>query len=168
MTPPHASFSNSLCFLYTFFMSSAVDSQIITSRFRRDGTENATQFHSLVICDTGRVVMKKIEAVIRPSLLGEVKDALKDIGIYGMTITDALGASKREKPTLVYRMTEYKVEFVPMLKLEMVLDDDEAEAALAVIFSAARTGQPGDGRVWVSSLDAVARIRTGEWNANAV
>ncbi len=112
--------------------------------------------------------MKKIEAVIRPSLLGAVKDALKEIGIYGMTITDALGASKREKPTVVYRMAEYKVEFVRMVKLEMVLDDDEADAALAVIFSAARTGQPGDGRVWVSSLDSVARIRTGEWNANAV
>ena len=112
--------------------------------------------------------MKKIEAVIRPCLLKDVKDALKGIGIYGMTITDALGASKGKKETFVYRLAEYQVEFVEMLKLEMVLDDDDADAALSAIFRAARTGKPGDGKVWVSSLDAVARIRTGEWNANAV
>jgi nitrogen regulatory protein PII len=112
--------------------------------------------------------MKKIEAVIRPNLLVEVKDALKGIGIYGMTVTDALGASKGEKPTIVYRMAEYQVEFVRMLKLEMVLEDDDADPACSAIFSAARTGKPGDGKVWVSSLDAVARIRTGEWNAKAV
>ena len=112
--------------------------------------------------------MKKIEAVIRPNLLAEVKDALKRIGIYSMTITDALGTSSREKPTFVYRAATYQVEFVRMLKLEMVLDDDDADDACSAIFSAARTGQPGDGKVWVSSLDAVVRIRTGEWNANAV
>lgn len=112
--------------------------------------------------------MKKIEAVIRPNLLEEVKAALRGIGHYGMTVTDALGASQRELPTFVYRMATYRPQFVRMLKLEMVLDDDDADAALSAIFSAARTGQPGDGKVWVSSLDAVARIRTGEWNANAV
>jgi nitrogen regulatory protein P-II 1 len=112
--------------------------------------------------------MKKIEAVIRPNLLGPVNEALKDIGISGMTITDALGSGKGPSRTLFYRMAKYEVEFVEMLKLEMVLDDDDAEAAFSAIFSAARTGKPGDGKIWVSSLEAVARIRTGEWNANAV
>jgi nitrogen regulatory protein P-II 1 len=113
-------------------------------------------------------LMKKIEAVIRPCSLKEVKEALKGIGIHGMTITDALGSSRGEKNTFVYGMAEYEVEFVKMLKLEMVLDDEDAEAAMSAIFSAARTGKPGDGKVWVSSLEGVARIRAGEWNANAI
>jgi nitrogen regulatory protein P-II 1 len=113
-------------------------------------------------------MMKKIEAVIRPCLLEEVKMALQAIGVCGMTITNTLGASRKQNPPLVYRAVEYQVDFVQMLKLEMVLDDDDAEAALSAIFSAARTGKPGDGKVWISALDAVARIRTGEWNANAV
>jgi nitrogen regulatory protein P-II 1 len=112
--------------------------------------------------------MKKIEAVIRPHLLDKVKDALETIGFYGMTVTDAFGSASGDRQRVFYRTTEYQMEFVQMLKLEMVLDDDDAEAACSAIFNAARTGKPGDGKVWVCSLDAVARIRTGEWNVNAV
>ena len=112
--------------------------------------------------------MKKIEAVIRPNLLDEVKAALRGIGHYGMTVTDALGASKRELPTFVYRTATYRPQFVRMLKLEVVLDDDDADAALSAIFSCCQNGTTWRWKIWVSSLDAVARIRTGEWNANAV
>jgi nitrogen regulatory protein P-II 1 len=112
--------------------------------------------------------MKKIEAIIRHFKVEDVKNALTEKGINGMTITEVRGFGRQKGHTETYRGTEYTVDFVPKVKIEVVVDDDKARAALEIIVRAAHTGQVGDGKIFVSTLSDVVRIRTGETGADAV
>jgi len=112
--------------------------------------------------------MKKIDAIIRPHLLEPVKDALQTLGVQGMTISEVRGFGRQKGHTEVYRGSEYKVEFVPKIKLEVVVDDDVADDAVAAISKAARTGKFGDGKIFVVPVEEAVRIRTGEHGVNAV
>lgn len=112
--------------------------------------------------------MKKIEAIIRPHLLETVKDALQALGVQGMTISEVRGFGRQKGHTEVYRGSEYKVEFVPKIKLELVLDDDVTEGAIEAIAKAARTGKFGDGKIFVFTVEDAIRIRTGEHGEQAV
>jgi nitrogen regulatory protein P-II 1 len=112
--------------------------------------------------------MKKIEAIIKPFKLDEVKEALTEIGIQGMTITEVKGFGRQKGHTETYRGSEYTVEFLPKLKVEFVVDNDIAETAVEAIIKAARTGKIGDGKVFISTLDEVIRIRTSEKGKLAV
>lgn len=106
--------------------------------------------------------MKKIEAVIKPFKLEEVKKALSDIGVYGMTITEVKGFGRQKGHKEQYRGAEYTIEFVPKIKLEIALSDDEEEKVVATIMAAAKTGSIGDGKIFVTPLSDTIRIRTGE------
>lgn len=106
--------------------------------------------------------MKKIEAIIKPFKLDEVKEALQEIGIQGMTVTEAKGFGRQKGHTELYRGAEYVVDFLPKIKLELVLADDQLESALEAIQSAAKTGKIGDGKIFVSTIEHAVRIRTGE------
>jgi nitrogen regulatory protein P-II 1 len=112
--------------------------------------------------------MKKIEAIIRPHLLESVKDALQTLGVQGMTISEVKGFGRQKGHTEVYRGSEYKVEFVPKLKIEVILDDEVVESAIDTIIKAARTGKFGDGKIFVFPVEEAIRIRTGEHGENAV
>jgi nitrogen regulatory protein P-II 1 len=112
--------------------------------------------------------MKKIEAIVRHFKVEDVKNALTSAGINGMTITEVRGFGRQKGHTEMYRGTEYTVDFVPKVKVEVVVDDAKAQAALALIVKAAHTGQIGDGKIFVSSLSDVVRIRTGETGADAL
>ncbi|HEY8460171.1 MAG TPA: P-II family nitrogen regulator [Blastocatellia bacterium] len=112
--------------------------------------------------------MKKIEAIIRPHLLESVKDALQALGVQGMTISEVKGFGRQKGHTEVYRGSEYKVEFVPKLKIEVILDDEIVESAIDAIIETARTGKFGDGKIFVFPVEEAIRIRTGEHGANAV
>ncbi|MEX0612149.1 MAG: P-II family nitrogen regulator [Pirellulales bacterium] len=112
--------------------------------------------------------MKKIEAVIRHFKLEDVKNALTEKGINGMTITEVRGFGRQKGHTEMYRGTEYRVDFVPKVKVEVVVDDGKLQMALDIVVKAARTGQIGDGKIFVSDLADVVRIRTGETGAEAL
>lgn len=112
--------------------------------------------------------MKKIEAIIRPHLLESVKDALQALGVQGLTISEVKGFGRQKGHTEVYRGSEYKVEFVPKLKLEVVVDDDLVEQAAEAVIKTARTGKFGDGKIFIFPVDEAIRIRTGEHGINAV
>ena len=112
--------------------------------------------------------MKKIEAIIRPHLLEGVKDALQAVGVQGMTLSEVRGFGRQKGHTEVYRGSEYKVEFVPKVKLELVLDDEALDGAVEAISRAARTGKFGDGEIFVFNVDDAIRIRTGEHGEHAV
>ena len=112
--------------------------------------------------------MKKIEAIIKPFKLEEVKDALGEIGIEGMTVTEVKGFGRQKGHTEIYRGSEYTVDFLPKIKLELVLPDGRAEAAVAAIVKAAKTGKIGDGKVFVSAVEEAVRIRTDEKGEQAV
>ncbi len=112
--------------------------------------------------------MKKIEAIIRPHLLENVKDALQSLGVQGMTISEVRGFGRQKGHTEMYRGSEYKVEFVPKIKLELVLDDEVTEGAIDAIAKAARTGKFGDGKIFVFNVEDAIRIRTGEHGEQAV
>jgi nitrogen regulatory protein P-II 1 len=112
--------------------------------------------------------MKKIEAIIKPFKLDEVKEALQDLGLQGMTVLEAKGFGRQKGHTELYRGAEYVVDFLPKLKLEVVVGDDQVEAAVEAITNAARTGRIGDGKIFVSDISHVVRIRTGESGINAV
>ncbi len=112
--------------------------------------------------------MKKIEAIIKPFKLEEVKDALSDIGVEGMTVTEVKGFGRQKGHTEIYRGSEYTVDFLPKIKLELVLPDARVEAAVAAVVKAAKTGKIGDGKVFVSSVDDAVRIRTDEKGDAAV
>ena len=112
--------------------------------------------------------MTKIEAIIQPSKFEAVKGALSDLGVEGMTISDVRGHGRQKGHTEVYRGSEYKVEFVPKLKLEVVLDDEIAEQAVEAVIKTARTGKFGDGKIFIFPVDEAIRIRTGEHGINAV
>lgn len=112
--------------------------------------------------------MKKIEAVIRHHKLDEVKDALVAIGFHGMTISEVRGFGRQRGHTETYRGTEYTVDFVPKVKLEVVVGDDLVDKVVSAIVGAAKTGQVGDGKIFVSDLTDVVRVRTGETGAAAI
>src|SRR5438876_8811780 len=112
--------------------------------------------------------MKKVEAIIKPFKLEEVKDALGEIGIEGMTVTEVKGFGRQKGHTEIYRGSEYTVDFLPKIKLELVLADNRVEGAVAAIVKAAKTGKIGDGKVFVSKVDEAIRIRTEEKGDQAV
>ena len=112
--------------------------------------------------------MKKIEAIVKPFKLEEVKDALAGVGIEGMTVTEVKGFGRQKGHTEIYRGSEYTVDFLPKIKLEIVLSEASLEAAVEAIVKAAKTGKIGDGKVFVSSIDEAVRIRTEETGELAV
>ncbi|MGL4325595.1 MAG: P-II family nitrogen regulator [Beijerinckiaceae bacterium] len=112
--------------------------------------------------------MKKIEAIIKPFKLDEVKEALQDIGLQGITVIEAKGFGRQKGHTELYRGAEYVVDFLPKVKLEIVLADAMAEKAIEAIRTAAQTGRIGDGKIFVSQIDEAIRIRTGETGNDAV
>ena len=112
--------------------------------------------------------MKKVEAIIKPFKLEEVKDALGEVGIEGMTVTEVKGFGRQKGHTEIYRGSEYTVDFLPKIKLELVLADKQVEMAVAAIVKTARTGKIGDGKVFVSAIEEAIRIRTDEKGEAAV
>jgi len=112
--------------------------------------------------------MKKIEAIIKPFKLDEVKEALQEMGVQGMTVIEAKGYGRQKGHTELYRGAEYVVDFLPKIKIEVVITDAQLPAALEAVISAARTGRIGDGKIFVSEILDVLRIRTGEAGEAAV
>lgn len=116
----------------------------------------------------GGLFMKKIEAIIKPFKLDEVKDALSDVGISGITVLEAKGFGRQKGHTELYRGAEYVVDFVPKVKIEVVVEDSIAARAVEAIQTAANTGRIGDGKIFVSNIEDAIRIRTGETGSDAV
>ena len=112
--------------------------------------------------------MKKIEAIIKPFKLDDVKEALHEAGVSGITVTEAKGFGRQKGHTELYRGAEYVVDFLPKVKIEVVVGDDEAAAVISKIMTTARTGQVGDGKIFVTNLAEVVRIRTGETAGAAI
>ncbi|MDO9337594.1 MAG: P-II family nitrogen regulator [Caulobacteraceae bacterium] len=112
--------------------------------------------------------MKKIEAIIKPFKLDEVKEALQELGVQGMTVLEAKGYGRQKGHTELYRGAEYVVDFLPKIKVEVIVDDGQLASALEAIQNAARTGRIGDGKIFVSDITDVIRIRTGESGAQAI
>jgi nitrogen regulatory protein P-II 1 len=112
--------------------------------------------------------MKKIEAVIKPFKLDEVKEALQQVGVQGITVIEAKGFGRQKGHTELYRGAEYVVDFLPKVKIEVVIGDDMVEAAIDAIRKAAQTGRIGDGKIFVSNIEDVIRIRTGETGNDAI
>jgi nitrogen regulatory protein P-II 1 len=112
--------------------------------------------------------MKKIEAIIKPFKLDEVKEALQELGVQGLTVIEAKGYGRQKGHTELYRGAEYVVDFLPKIKIEVVLADDQLASAIEAITTAARTGRIGDGKIFVSEITDVLRIRTGETGAAAI
>jgi nitrogen regulatory protein P-II 1 len=112
--------------------------------------------------------VRLVTALVKPFKLDEVKDALTKLGLAGMTITEVKGFGRQRGHTEVYRGAEYTVEFVPKVRIEVLADDDDARRVADVIVEAARTGQIGDGKVWISPVDTIIRVRTGELDHDAI
>ena len=112
--------------------------------------------------------MKKIEAIIKPFKLDEVKEALQDIGIQGLSVIEVQGFGRQKGHTELHRGAEYVVDFLPKVKIEVALDDDQVEAAIAAIIDAAKTDKIGDGKIFVSTIEQAIRIRTGESGSEAL
>ena len=112
--------------------------------------------------------MKKIEAVIKPFKLDEVKEALQEVGVQGLSVIEVKGFGRQKGHTELYRGAEYIVDFLPKVKIEVVLDDDQVDAAVEAIADAARTEKIGDGKIFVSPIEQVLRIRTGEAGSDAI
>ena len=112
--------------------------------------------------------MKKIEAIIKPFKLDEVKDALHEVGLKGITVTEAKGFGRQKGHTELYRGAEYVVDFLPKVKIEVVLDDNLVERAIEAILKAAHTGRIGDGKIFVTTVEEAIRIRTGERGSDAI
>jgi len=112
--------------------------------------------------------MKKIEAIIKPFKLDEVKEALQEIGLQGITVIEAKGFGRQRGHTELYRGAEYVVDFLPKVKIELVVADETVDAAIEAITRAARTGRIGDGKIFISSVEDVIRIRTGESGTDAI
>ena len=112
--------------------------------------------------------MKKIEAVIKPFKLDEVKDELNKIGVLGLTVSEVKGYGRQKGHTELYRGAEYAVDFLPKIKIELIIDDSLVDDVIEVIKSKAHTGRIGDGKIFISSVDDIVRIRTGESGKNAI
>jgi nitrogen regulatory protein P-II 1 len=118
--------------------------------------------------DAQESAMKKIEAIIKPFKLDEVKEALQEAGIQGLSVTEVKGFGRQKGHTELYRGAEYVVDFLPKVKIEVVLTDDMVDAAIEAIISAARTDKIGDGKIFVSPVEQAIRIRTGETGDDAI
>jgi len=112
--------------------------------------------------------MKLITAIIKPFKLDDVKEALKGAGVQGMTVTEVQGFGRQSGHTEVYRGAEYTVDFVPKVRIEVLTDDPDVDRVVEVVVDAARTGKIGDGKVWVTDVDRIVRVRTGEAGPDAV
>ncbi len=112
--------------------------------------------------------MKKVEAIIKPFKLEEVKDALGEVGIDGMTVSEVKGFGRQKGHTEIYRGSEYTVDFLPKIKIEMVVPDNRVESAVGAIIKSARTGKIGDGKIFITGIDEAIRIRTDEKGEHAV
>ena len=112
--------------------------------------------------------MKKVEAIIKPFKLDEVKEALQDIGVQGLSVLEVKGFGRQKGHTELYRGAEYVVDFLPKVKIEVVLGDDQVDAAIEAISNAAKTDKIGDGKIFVTSVDQAVRIRTGETGEDAL
>ena len=112
--------------------------------------------------------MKKIEAIIKPFKLDEVKEAIQDVGVQGLSVIEVKGFGRQKGHTELYRGAEYIVDFLPKVKIEVVLDDDQVDAAIEAIVDAARTEKIGDGKIFVSPIEQALRIRTGETGVDAI
>ena len=112
--------------------------------------------------------MKLITAIVKPFKLDEVKEALKDAGVQGMTVSEVQGFGRQRGHTEVYRGAEYTIDFVPKVRIEILSDDAEVDRVVDAIVAAARTDKIGDGKVWVTAIEQVVRIRTGEMGADAL
>jgi nitrogen regulatory protein P-II 1 len=112
--------------------------------------------------------MKKIEAIIKPFKLDEVKEALQDVGVQGLSVIEVKGFGRQKGHTELYRGAEYVVDFLPKVKIEVVLDDDQVDSAIEAIVDAAKTDQIGDGKLFVSPVEQTIRIRTGESGSDAL
>lgn len=112
--------------------------------------------------------MKKIEAVIKPFKLEDVKDALAEAGVTGMTVSDVKGYGRQQGHSELYRGAEYVVDFLPKIKLELIVADEDVDSTIAVIIEAAKTGKIGDGKIFVSAIEKIVRIRTGEQDEEAI
>lgn len=112
--------------------------------------------------------MKKIEAVIKPFKLEDVKDALAEIGITGMTVSEVKGYGRQKGHSELYRGAEYVVDFIPKIKMEMVVDDSMADQVVNTVVEAARTGKIGDGKIFITDISKIVRIRTGETDSEAI
>jgi nitrogen regulatory protein P-II 1 len=112
--------------------------------------------------------MKKIEAIIKPFKLDEVREALSEVGVTGLTVTEVKGFGRQKGHTELYRGAEYVVDFLPKIKIEVVVANETVDAAIEAIIKAARTGKIGDGKIFVSAVEQIVRIRTGETNESAI
>ena len=112
--------------------------------------------------------MKLITAIIKPAKLDEVKQRLQAVGVAGMTVSEVSGFGRQKGHTEVYRGAEYKVDLIPKVKVELIAEDNEVKTIVEAITKAANTGSIGDGKIWVSQIDSVIRIRTGEKNGDAI
>ena len=112
--------------------------------------------------------MKKVEAIIKPFKMDDVREALSDIGVSGMTVTEVKGFGRQKGHTELYRGAEYQVDFLPKVKLEVIVADDMVDRAVEAIIAQAQTGKIGDGKIFVTNVERVIRIRTGEENEEAV
>ena len=112
--------------------------------------------------------MKKIEAIIKPFKLDEVKEALQDIGVQGLSVIEVKGFGRQKGHTELYRVAEYVVDFLPKVKIELVLDDEQVDGAVEAIIAAAKTDKIGDGKIFVSTIEQAVRIRTGETGSDAL
>ncbi|MBW2653938.1 MAG: P-II family nitrogen regulator [Deltaproteobacteria bacterium] len=112
--------------------------------------------------------MKKIEAILKPFKLDDVKEALSEIGIYGMTVTEVNGYGRQKGHKEIYRGAEYVVDFVPKIKVEIVVSDERADETVETVRNAAKSGKIGDGKIFVSSVEQVIRVRTGETGTDAL
>ena len=112
--------------------------------------------------------MKKIEAIVKPFKLDEVKEALQEVGLQGITVTEAKGFGRQKGHTELYRGAEYVVDFLPKVKIEVVIEDHLVERAVEAIQNAARTGRIGDGKIFISTVEQAIRIRTGEFGDDAL
>jgi len=112
--------------------------------------------------------MKKIEAIIKPFKLDEVKEALQEVGVQGITVTEAKGFGRQKGHTELYRGAEYVVDFLPKVKIEIVINEDRVESSVEAIQKAARTGRIGDGKIFVLNVEEAIRIRTGETGTDAI
>src|SRR5512145_1405841 len=132
-------------------------------------TDRSARAHA-AFCVPGRLdeTMKKIEAIIKPFKLDEVKEALQEIGLQGITVTEAKGFGRQKGHTELYRGAEYVVDFLPKVKLELVLGDNMVEKAIDAIIASAKTGRIGDGKIFVSNVEEAVRIRTGETGNDAI
>lgn len=112
--------------------------------------------------------MKKIEAVIKPFKLEDVKDALSEAGVTGMTVSDVKGYGRQQGHSELYRGAEYVVDFLPKIKLELIVADEDVDSVISVIIESAKTGKIGDGKIFVSPIEKIVRIRTGEQDEEAI